>query len=103
MTNILIITKNFKLLRKLNYQLTFCGFMVETVPTTEAALKLMDEIKFKIILLDSIEARHELSSFCHEARYKGSRAALILMSDFYQDYYLQGGVDDYILKPFQLP
>ena len=102
MTTILIITENLKLLSKLNYQLSFCGFIVESVPTIEAALELMDEIHFRIILLDSIEDRIELSNYCQEVRHKGSRAGLILMSDSYQDHYLRTGVDDYILKPFGL-
>lgn len=102
MTKILIITRNFKLFRKLSSELSFFGFIVEMAPTTPDALKLINEINFQLILLDNIDEPLELSSLCVQLRNQGSKAAFILMSECYQEFYLTSGIDDYILKPFGL-
>ncbi len=102
MTKVLIITKNFKQFRRLSYYLSYSGFIVTTSPNAEHSLTLINAINFQIILIDQLDERGTLYRFCQEVRNYGCRASLILLTENYREFYLEAGVDDYILKPFGL-
>ena len=102
MKKILIVTSDFKFFRNLNYQLSILGHLVEVAHSRPTALRLISEIDFQLILLDNIEEPRPLNEICSAIKNQGCRAALVLMSDHYEDLYMQQGIDDFIIKPFSV-
>lgn len=106
MTKILIITKAIHLARTLNYSLTFNGFTVESAHTPMAAIKILNEVKFNLILLDFDFNTSDGLGFYHELNKLELGVPVIALGESYEELsilenmYL--GVDDYILLPFAM-
>ncbi|MCM2349009.1 MAG: response regulator transcription factor [Bacteriovoracaceae bacterium] len=104
MTKVLIISKDQQLSRILNYSLTFSGFTVESAISHDQAVKFIEEIHFQLILMDFVAHKGESVNFCKTLKDNGSRAALVVMGECYDELSILEGMnsamDDYILKPF---
>lgn len=106
MTKILIITKEIQLARSLNYALTFNGFIVECVHSPQLAIQSLNEINFGLILLDFNFKSSNGLNFYQELHRMDLGTPVIAMGECFEEVNMLGnmynGMDDYILKPFNL-
>lgn len=104
MTKILIVSNDEQFSRMLNYTLTYNGFIVESAPTLDDAWKCLQEIHFDLLLMDYHFKEGNGVAFCKELRHCGSKAALVVMGECYDEisilHGMYDGMDDYVLKPF---
>lgn len=99
MTKILVVSQSLKFSRVLEYTLSNNGFIVEVASTFEAAIKLIEEINFRVILLDF--------PFCKDFLLREAYPCpVIVMGECFEEVSIiekiYRGVDDYILKPFSM-
>lgn len=97
MTKILVVSQGLKFSRILDYTLSHHGFQVEVASTFEQATKLIEEINFRVILLDF--------PLCEEFLLREAYPCpVIAMGECYEEVSIlekmYKGIDDYILKPF---
>jgi DNA-binding response OmpR family regulator len=106
MNKILIITKDLQLSRLLNYTLSFYGFIVESASSPEAALKNLEEIHFSLILMDFNLKGTKQEEFYLELQNLGTTLPVIVMGEYYEEVsivdQMYAGMDDYVLKPFNM-
>lgn len=106
MTKILILTKEIQLSRSLNYALTFNGFIVECVYSSQMAIKYLQEINFNLILLDFNFKASNGIQFYQELQKLNCDIPVIVMGESYEEVSIvenmYSGMCDYILKPFHL-
>lgn len=97
MTKVLVVSRSLKFSRILDYSLSHYGFDIQVANDITKARRLMEEIKFSLILLDL--------PFTEEFFGLGSFPCRVLaMGDTYEEICIleriYSGIDDYILKPF---
>lgn len=106
MTKILIITKEIHLARTLNYSLTFNGFTVECAHTPMNATKILNEVKFNLILLDFNFNSSQGCGFYQELHNLDLGIPVIALGESYEELSIienmYHGVDDYIIMPFAM-
>jgi DNA-binding response OmpR family regulator len=106
MTRILIAEDELPMLQGLKDNLEFEGYEVETATNGTEGLKKLMTNKFHLALLDVMMP--EMSGFdvCKEARNKGNKTPIIMLTAKAEEIDkvlgLEFGADDYITKPFSL-
>jgi DNA-binding response OmpR family regulator len=103
---ILIVDDDHCISEVLVLALTQCNYVVDTAPDAETGWDLIQQYPYNLIILDIILPRSNGLTLCQRVRQSGYSTPILLLtgrgsgSEKVQG--LNGGADDYVVKPFDL-
>lgn len=104
--HILIVEDEPHMQQGLRDNLEFEGYRVDVADDGDAGLQMMTETPYDLVLLDVMLPRKSGFDVCREARSRGLRTSIIMLTARGEEVDkvlgLEFGADDYITKPFSL-